>query len=145
MTRRKRWLVATLAMCVVVLVGLQLVPVDRHNPPAEVQIDAPPQVMAILKRSCFDCHSNQTHWPWYGKVAPASWLVAHDVHEGRQVLNFSTWNRYTPREQSALIRASVDQVEQGEMPLWFYLPLHGDAKLSEADKATLKAWSDAQR
>jgi hypothetical protein len=114
----------------VVFVAANLVPVSRTNP-----------VRAVLERSCYDCHSHATRWPWYSWVAPASWLVARDVREAREHLNLSTWGRYD-REQRAEHREQIAEVlEEGEMPPWFYLPLHPDARLSDADLAAVRAWT----
>jgi hypothetical protein len=131
-----------------VLVGLaalfalaQLVPVSRTNPPVESEVDAPPEVRAVLQRSCYDCHSHATRWPWYAWIAPVSWLLAHDVAEGREHLNFSTWGRYDAAERAENLEEIAEMVEEGEMPPWFYLPLHRDAPLSPADLATLTAWT----
>lgn len=124
----------------VVLLAIQLVPVTRDNPPDRRGPGAPPEVEAILKRSCYDCHSHETRWPWYSKVAPMSWLVAYDVHTGRKKLNLSTLQDLSP-ETAAHVRAEVvKEVDEGEMPLFFYVPLHPEAKLSEADKAVLRTW-----
>lgn len=133
-----RWVVLGV---VVVLVGMQFVPVDRSNPPVTAEVPAPPEVRAVLRRACYDCHSNETTWPWYGRVAPVSWLVARDVHEGREELNFSTWDQYTSRQQVEKLKESWEEVEEGEMPLWFYLPVHRDAVLSDADRAALRNWA----
>ena len=119
----------------------QAIPVKRDNPPAEGEISAPPAVQALLKRSCYDCHSNQTRWPWYARVAPVSWLVAHDVHEGREHLNFSTWGRYSADERREQVEEIRENVEKGEMPLWFYLPLHPEAKLTAADVERIARWT----
>jgi hypothetical protein len=140
MKRWLRWLVGGL---VVVLLALQAVPVDRSNPPVEQTVDAPPEVLAVLRRSCFDCHSHETRWPWYSRVAPASWLVAHDVAEARDHLNFSTWNRYSPRDRADFVEEAWEEVSQGEMPLWYYLPAHPSARLSEADRALIRGWAGA--
>lgn len=128
---------------VVLLVALQLVPVDRDNPPVTGVVDAPPAVVAILERACYDCHSNETTWPWYSRVAPLSFLVAHDVEEGREHLNFSEWDKLTAEKRAHAIEEIWEEVEEGEMPLWFYTPLHPEAKLSEEDRTTLRAWSIA--
>jgi len=119
----------------------QVVPLARTNPPVESEVEAPPGARAVLERSCYDCHSNRTRWPWYAWVAPASWLVTHDVSEGREHMNFSTWNRYDAGERADHLEGIAEMVEQGEMPPWFYLPLHPDARLSEADVAALHAWT----
>ena len=119
----------------------QLVPVSRTNPPVEQAVEAPPAVRTVLERSCHDCHSNATRWPWYAWVAPASWLLAYDVAEAREHLNFSTWGRYDEEERADLLEEIAEMVEDGEMPPWYYLPMHPDARLSDADLAALRAWT----
>jgi hypothetical protein len=126
-----------------ILVLIQFVPVTRSNPPVETEIAAPQNVQAILNRSCYDCHSNMTVWPWYSYVAPVSWLVASDVSGGRQKMNFTTWNRFTPDEQLKKVRAIWNQVEPGDMPPWYYLIEHKNARLSTDDKAILRDWSQS--
>lgn len=127
----------------VVFLGIQLVPVARTNPPATATIDVPPAVRSILERSCFDCHSNETRWPWYSRVAPVSWLVANDVREGRGKMNFSTWDQYNGRRAAHKIREIREELEEGAMPLPNYLRMHPEARLSEAEVATLEKWSIA--
>lgn len=129
----------------VVLVGIQLVPVDRTNPPVTGEVPAPDDVMAILERSCWDCHSNETSWPWYSHVAPASWLVAEDVEEGRGHANFSTWDQYEPEERDEVMEELIEVVEEAEMPLWQYTLVHRDAKLSETERGRLAEWARAVR
>ena len=128
---------------IIVGVAIQFIPVDRSNPPVEEEIVVPPQVQAILKRACYDCHSNETNWPWYSQVAPASWLLAWDVHEGREELNFSTWNRYSPKKRNKFIKEIWEEVQEGEMPPWFYLPLHSEASLSDQDRKALREWTNS--
>ncbi|MEO7192985.1 MAG: heme-binding domain-containing protein [Vicinamibacterales bacterium] len=140
MGRRTRRLMGILAGG---LVLVQFIRADRSNPPPEIEMPAPPEVQTILRRSCYDCHSNQTRWPWYSNVAPVSWVVARDVHQGRQHLNLSTWNRLSLEKQPRAIREIWEQVAEGEMPMSLYLPLHPDARLSADDKATLLAWAEA--
>lgn len=116
---------------------IQLVPFGhRHtNPP--VTAEPPwnsPQTRALFQRACFDCHSNETHWPWYSYVAPTSWLVQRDVNVGRQHLNFSQWNQ--PQRHAADV---AREVESGAMPLWFYLPMHPAARLTPSEKQALIA------
>ncbi len=101
----------------------------------------PPEVAAILDRSCRDCHSSQTAWPWYGKVAPISWLLSYDVAHGRQELNMSEWGRYAPKRKGHKLEEICEQVKRGEMPLSYYLPLHPGAKLSEADRTAICVWT----
>lgn len=126
---------------VIMLFGIQLIPVDRSNPPVSQVVDATPEVMNILKRACFDCHSNEVVWPWYSKVAPVSWLIAKDVREGREHINFSTWDEYDAEDRAEILEEMWEEVEEGEMPLWFYTPLHPEAKLSEQDLSVLMAWT----
>lgn len=126
---------------VVVLLLAQFVPVDRTNPSVETWVDAPADVTAVLERACYDCHSNETTWPAYSRVAPISWLVADHVHEGREAVNYSTWNRYSAEERAELLEETWEEVEKGEMPLKGYFLLHSDAKLSDADRSLLRSWA----
>ena len=130
----------------VVLVIAQFVPVDRTNPAVETSVDAPAEVVAVLERACYDCHSNETVWPAYSRIAPISWLVAYDVNEGREAVNYSTWNRYTAEERAELREETWEELAEGEMPLKLYPLLHTDARLSQADKDVVRAWAgDGER
>jgi hypothetical protein len=80
-------------------------------------------------------------WPWYSFVAPVSWQIAHDVREGREALNFSTWNRLSTKERLEAMHESWEEVAEGEMPPWLYLPPHPDARLSSDERSVLRAWS----
>lgn len=132
------------AAALAVAAVLQLVPVARTNPPVTSEVDAPRNVKAILERSCYDCHSNRTRWPWYSRVAPVSWLVARDVRLGRRELNFSEWPAFDFEEQDDLMAHIAKQVERGRMPLPIYLTMHAGAKLSAADRRTLVAWAKGE-
>lgn len=125
-----------------VLVAMQLVRCERSNPPVTGEIRAPADVQRVLRRSCYDCHSNETRWPWYSRVAPVSWLLHRDVSEGRKHLNFSEWTSLAVERRARKQRGAGKEVSQGDMPLWFYLPLHPDARLSSADAALLQRWSE---
>lgn len=125
----------------VALVVMQFIPVDRSNPPVTSEIPASAAVDSVIRRACYDCHSNETVWPWYSRVAPVSFLVARDVHQGRRHLNFSTWGDYNTAKQSKLVREIWEQVSQGEMPMTIYLPMHPQARLSAQDKAVFEAWA----
>jgi len=124
----------------VLLAAIQLVPVARENPPVESDVPAPPEVKASLRRACYDCHSHETVWPLQAYVAPASWLVAHDVKEGREELNFSRWPAAGGVPPKAA-RKIGEAVSEGEMPPWLYRLAHPSARLSAADRAALAAWS----
>jgi hypothetical protein len=104
------------------------------------EIDA--NISSILRTSCYDCHSSQTTYPWYSKVAPASWLLANDVREGRDELNFSEWGSYTKRHQIKNLRKIKEEVSSGDMPLKPYLLIHRKAKLTAEQKGALVAWTE---
>jgi hypothetical protein len=126
----------------VLFVALQMIPVDRTNPPVTGEVKAPDDVKALLKRACWDCHSNETVWPWYARVAPVSFLVRMHVVDGRKHLNFSEWAGYTAERKAKKQKECGEEVAEGEMPLPPYLPLHPEAKLSDAEKKALQAWAD---
>jgi len=127
---------------VVVSIGIQFIPMDRTNPPGTNELTAPPQVMAVLKKACYNCHSHETVWPWYSRIAPVSWLIAHDVSEGRHHVNFSLWGTLSSEKQDRTRREVWEEVEDDEMPPWVYVLGHPEAKLSEEDKTILKRWAD---
>ncbi|MCB1032496.1 MAG: heme-binding domain-containing protein [Acidobacteria bacterium] len=125
----------------VALVAVQFFPVERSNPPVEQDLGAPPEVDAILRRSCYDCHSNETVWPWYSKIAPVSWLVVHDVEEGREEMNFSIWNRYSAKRRAKKVEEIWEEVEEDEMPLRLYTLAHPRTRLSSEEKLLLESWT----
>src|SRR5512138_593927 len=137
----KKTLRIVLLVVAAALVVAQAIPVKRTNPPVESQVQAPPAVLAALKKSCWDCHSNETVWGWHTKVAPASWLVASDVNEGREELNFSRWNAVDAKRLSELARKIPEEVGDGEMPPFLYALVHPSAKPSDADKAAIVQWA----
>ena len=136
-TQKKVWTGIGIAF-----LAFQLVPIDRENPPVESEVSAPEEVREVLERACYDCHSNESRWPWYGYIAPTSWLVAYDIDEARDHMNFSTWNQYDEDEQIDMIEEVWEEVEEGEMPPFFYTPLHPPAQLDENDRAELRVWSE---
>jgi hypothetical protein len=116
---------------------IQFIPFGRThtNPPETREPEwSSPQTRELMRRACFDCHSNQTVWPWYSNITPVSWLVQRDVNDGRRHLNFSEWDR--PQRHAKDVAA---QVKADEMPPWFYLPMHPAAKLTAAEKQALLA------
>jgi hypothetical protein len=120
---------------------MQLVSFDRTNPPVTGEIHAPPAIKALLRRACYDCHSNETTWPWYSRVAPASWLLHRDVVEGRRHLNFSEWSAIPAEKRVRRMKDLVEEVSEGGMPPWFYLPMHAAAHLSAEEKQALESWA----
>ena len=135
----------------VTFAGIQFVRPARTNPvidnakTLEAKINVPPDVDAILVRSCNDCHSSETEWIWYTNVAPVSWYTAHHVDEGRRELSFSEFGSYSDKKAARKLDEICDQVTTGEMPHWDYAILHPTAKLSDADKQTLCDWTKLER
>ncbi len=127
----------------VLLVGVQFFQPDRTNPAADPAVAfeavAKPskETAAVVRRACGDCHSNETVWPWYSRVAPVSWLVADDVKEGRAHLNFSEWSRYSPEVSEKRIGEMCREVKDGGMPLFAYTLMHPQAKLTAADVSAI--------
>lgn len=144
--RCARW---ALTFFLVAFIGIQFVRPARTNPPApateSLMAKTPPDIKALLDRSCRDCHSNETRWPWYTNVAPVSWLVIDDVNKGREKFNFSEWTSYESDDQDKFLGAMCTLAQRGRMPLPPYLLIHGDAKLSPADVTALCTWSDKMR
>ena len=136
---------------VLLLLAIQLVPVKRDNPASgatqaiESVTTVPVDVHAILERSCADCQSNQTRWPWYSQVAPVSWLVAHDVHEGRGELNLSEWGTYSERRKVHKLQEICEQLRASKMPDSKYTLIHRNARLTDQDRDAVCAWADAIR
>ncbi|HET6669742.1 MAG TPA: heme-binding domain-containing protein [Pyrinomonadaceae bacterium] len=143
-----KWLVMAL---VAVFVGVQFVRPARTNPsfdPAQTifaRLRMTPEVSAILDRSCQDCHSNATRWPWYSNVVPASWFLVDHVNEGREHLNFSEWGKLDKRRADKRLEEMCEQVSDREMPINSYTWIHHSAKLSDADRKTLCDWTEAER
>ena len=125
----------------VVVLGAQLIRPEKTNPPVTGEIATSPEVKSLLKRACYDCHSNETTWPWYSNVAPISWLVIDHVNEGRRELNFSEWAGYEPKRQAHKLDEVAREIEAGDMPLSGYAPMHPEAKLTDAEKKTLIDWA----
>jgi hypothetical protein len=141
-TKWKRALHITIGVMAGVGIAIQFIPVQGVgvNPPERFALDAPPAVAAILRESCFDCHSNETHWPWYAKVAPGSWLLARDVKKGRARFNMSEWGDFEAKDKAIDKEMAWEEIEKGEMPPLMYLPGHPGARLDDAEKALLKSW-----
>jgi hypothetical protein len=120
---------------------LQLKTVDRTNPPVEADVMAPAAVEEILRRACYDCHSHETDWPWYSRIAPVSWWLEEHVRRGRADLNFSQWPLFDQQAQELFLRDIVKQIEDGTMPPASYELGHPEARLSAAARATLVEWA----
>jgi len=106
---------------------------------------APNEIRELLARKCNDCHSNRTQWPLYASVAPASWLVEHDVHSGREHLNLSRWEEYGIDSRIDLLSKIGSQVRDGKMPLRQYVLLHPEARLSDSERKLIQNWIKVER
>ena len=143
------WWVAVIVPAIFILI--QLGQPDRSNPPIDQSITIAAQaefarpVSELIKASCFDCHSNETRWPWYSYVAPVSWLVADDVASGRRHLNFSEWGKYPKSKRVLKLGQIYEQVSKGDMPIQKYLFLHSDARLTAADRDSITDWTERER
>jgi hypothetical protein len=141
------WLKAILSTGLVIFAGLQFMGPERTNPPSvperaiTAQVEVPADVDSLLTRSCRNCHSNETQWPLYSYVAPISWLVIHDVNEGRSHMNLSDWN-HSPEEAADLLDAMCKQVTKGKMPLRNYAMIHRSARLASPEVSRLCTWSN---
>ena len=133
-----------------VLILIQFIPVDLpennsdHSKDMVRTENAPDEVKFILSKACYDCHSNQTVYPWYTKVAPASWLVAKDTREGRDELNFSEWAELSKRKKIKILNELAEEVEDKKMPLKIYTVVHRDAILTDEEISTLMSWTKSQ-
>lgn len=136
---------------VILLVLVQFIPVDRTNPEIEnkktifAKETVPPSIRTIFGRSCGDCHSDQTVWPWYSYVAPVSWMIANDVHSARKHVNFSEWGNYTAKQREEALEDICEQVQQSQMPEKSYTLIHRDARLKDIDKEAICRWTEAAR
>jgi hypothetical protein len=123
------------------LLAIQLVPYGHHhvNPPViREPVWNTPKTRDLARRACFDCHSNESVWPWYSRIAPVSWLVTHDIQAGRSKLNFSDWQ--DGNQKMKLIAEIVKEISDGEMPPVQYRMVHSSAGLSDDEKQQLIKW-----
>lgn len=133
-------------LVILVIVGifiiLQLIPVNQVNPLTVQNVDAPSEIMSILKTSCYDCHSNETEWPWYSRIAPGSFLITRDVIEGRKHLNFSEFSELNVVDSSMIADEIIEVLKEGEMPILPYLLLHPSASLIDSETKALMKWAE---
>ncbi len=127
-----------IAFIIIVLIGIQFISVERTNPPIQADIVAPAKIKEILKKACYDCHSNETNWVWYTKIAPASYLAARNVNHAREHLNFSEWDLSKEEKHKEDI---WDEVREEQMPPWQYRVFHGEAKLTQEEKDAIRNWA----
>jgi Haem-binding domain len=126
-----------------ILFAAQFVSVERSNPPSGRIVLAPPQIERTLRRACYDCHSNETRWPWYSRIAPVSWLIVRDVNLARREVNFSDWGSYYPATRRRKLEWVGRSLREEKMPTWTYTLLHPEAHLSNAERAMLVHWVES--
>ena len=137
-----------LLILLIVFVGIQFIPTKRNqsesipNTDFMVVNNVPQNIYNSLQTSCYDCHSNNTSYPWYNKVQPVAWFLENHIEEGKAELNFSEWENYSERRKKSKLKSIVSQIEDGKMPLSSYTLLHGDAKLSFKQKEEIIKWID---
>ncbi len=138
----KKVLIASL----VVFVGIQFIPVKRNQSdkmlPADITqvYNVPENIQTIFKTSCYNCHSNNTIYPWYNKVQPVAWLLQFHIDEGKSELNFSEFGSYSKRKRKSKLKAMAHQIKDGDMPLFSYTLMHRNARISGNKKALLLNW-----
>jgi hypothetical protein len=141
MKTKIRWIFAG---CAAALALAQLAGPSRKNPPMVNDLIAaqppPPAVAAMLHAACYDCHSYETRWPWYSRVAPVSWLIASDVNAGRRHLNLSAWPVNQPEKAAKWLDRMAEAIDYEEMPPRKYTLIHADARLTAAQRSQLTNW-----
>ena len=124
----------------ILFIVIQFVPVNINNPKVTQEINTPDDVKAVLKRACYDCHSNETKVPFYAKIAPISFFIVNHIKEGRAELNFSEWDRYSSKQSQHKIKEIWEEINAGKMPLDYYRFVHSEAELTEVDKKLIQNW-----
>ena len=133
------------------LLAIQLIPVNRSNPDMDpsgtiyTAQPVPAEVKAVFERSCKNCHSNETAWPWYSYVAPVSWVVARDVHRARKTMNLSEWGSYSAQRKEDRLEEICEQVTNGEMPDRKYAIFHRSARITPDERTAICQWTEDSR
>lgn len=146
-----RWIKWSLLALIGILVLVQFIPVKHDNPEGKAartiygKETVPPSIRAVFNRSCGDCHSNQTTWPWYSYVAPASWIIVGDVHDGRKHVNFDEWGDYSAKRREEALENICEEVQQNQMPEPKYVLIHRDARLKQSERDAICRWTEAAR
>jgi hypothetical protein len=140
-----------LVVLLIVLLFIQFIRIDKTNPTWSAENDflvataADEEIATIIKTSCYDCHSNQTNYPWYTNIAPVSWWIKHHINEGREELNFSEWVTYKEKRKNHKMEECVELVEAGEMPMSSYTIMHSESKLTAEQKEKLISFFNSLR
>lgn len=131
-----------LLIFLIIFIVMQFIQPNKENIVVDknLEIKAPTEVMTLLKTSCFDCHSNETTWPWYSQIAPFSWVVANHVNTGRKALNFSTWENYSLQLKEEKLKA-IYRTAYASMPLPSYIYAHEEANLTKEQRSMIRDWT----
>lgn len=133
-------------LLLIVLIGIQFIQPVRNKSGQTLPVDIvhtfsfPDNVQAVFKLACYDCHSNNTRYPWYTNIQPVGWLLANHIRDGKVDLNFSEFGSYSPRRQMSKLRSIENSIMDGSMPLSSYTLIHNDARLGKDDKALILDW-----
>ncbi len=129
-----------------ILIIMQFFQVDKENKEIDttLEIKAPDNIMTMLKNACYDCHSNQTKWPWYSNIAPFSWAINTHVKDGRKALNFSTWEEYSLEEKNKKMK-EVFRTAYASMPLSSYIRFHEEADLTREQRIQIRDWTGVKK
>jgi hypothetical protein len=131
---------------ILILIAIQAIRIDKTNPRSDSSKDfitvlnPPQEIASILSTSCYDCHSNQSKYPWYTNIAPVSWWIKDHINEAREELNFSVWEDYSDKRKKHKLEECFEMIEEGEMPLTSYTIIHNKASLNENQKKLLIDW-----
>jgi hypothetical protein len=147
MSLKKKIIYGLLALLVII----QFIRIDKTNPEVDPELDfvvlsnTPRDIQNLLQSSCYDCHSNETIYPWYSNVAPVSWWIKKHVNDGRGHLNFSGWGEYDEKRKDHKLEEIIEEVEEHEMPLKSYLIMHSEAELKDTQREQLTTWIQSLR
>ncbi len=130
----------------ILFICMQLIQTEQINPKLDknLEIKAPQNIQTMFKNACYDCHSNQTNWPYYANIAPFSWIIARHVKQGRKALDFTAWENYDEKEKSKKLKA-IYRTVYGSMPLPAYEAFHEEAELSKEEREVIRTWTGVRR
>lgn len=136
----------TILVFIIILALMQIIQIEKTNPSINktLEIDAPENIKTLLVNACYDCHSNQTVWPWYSSIAPVSWIIEGHVNDGRRSLNFEEWNDYTEEEKSKQLK-EIYRTVYASMPPKDYIRMHDKADLTKEQRELIRVWTGVRR
>jgi hypothetical protein len=146
MKRKKTWKIILIVIVVILVVGQFIQPTDNNgvaDGPKDIAhtVTVPPDVMQALKKSCYDCHSDHTTYPWYDRIFPVIWWIRNHINEGKREVDFTVFSTYPERKMNKKLEEIGEQVEKGEMPIGSYTFIHPDTKLTDAQKKAIIDWA----